>query len=239
MPLSMPALDVPLPAMQLEKSHLWPRWHCTSSHTPCKGCLAQLRPNWRCPHGFWSVPSTRRQIHVFKKNKTQTPVSCRQAQVTLHGHTTLPDWTAGPATDQSAITWINKWKWNRIQNAGVILSEGILPMNNKKKKNKKPFQSRVTGQCPNDTEQINTSHHTRNKDEPPSWVLPCLAPKSSNSQHTHQLNTCPNTSQASEDTLTPQSLWVSAPPLPCRPPTNATKQGSRTQANPTAGGNNN
>ena len=86
---------------------------------------------------------------------------------------------------------------------------------------KKPFQTQVTGQRPNDTEQINAQHHTRNKGEPPSWVLPCIAPKSGNSQHTHQLNTQPNTSQASAATQTPQSLWISAQPLPCRPPITA------------------
>lgn len=92
--------------------------------------------------------------------------------------------------------------------------QGDLAHATKQNKNPTPFQTQVTGQHPNDTEQINTQHHTRNKGEPPDWVLPCIAPNSSNSQHIRQLNTQPNTSQASAATWTPQYRWISAQPLP-------------------------
>lgn len=104
-----------------------------------------------------------------------------------------------------------------------------------KKKNPTTFQTQVTGQDPNDTEQINTQGRTRNKGEPPDWVLPCIAPKPGNSQHIHQLNTRPNTSQASAATWTPQYRRISAQPLP----TIAVEQGSRTQLNPAARGSDN
>lgn len=59
---------------------------------------------------------------------------------------------------------------------------------------------RSAGQYPNNAEQKNSQHDTRNIHEPLSWVLSYIISKSGNFQHAHQLNTQPNTSQASAAT---------------------------------------
>lgn len=104
---------------------------------------------------------------------------------------------------------------------------------------KHPFQTQVTGQHPNDTEQKNAQHDTRNIHEPLSWVFSYTILKSGNFQHFHCLNTQPNTSQASAATQSTRSMQISALPLPCCPTIIATEQGSHTQLNPAARGSNN
>lgn len=108
-----------------------------------------------------------------------------RAQVTLYGHSTLADWSTLPAlTDLSATTQVNmqvKVKQNK--------TEELSFRGNLAHEQNNPFLTQITGQHPNDTEQKNAQHGSRNTHEPPSWMLSSIIPKSGNFQHTYQLNT--------------------------------------------------
>lgn len=156
---------------------------CLKLHAP-QG-LSKLSSDWT-RDSFQSVQSVSRQTDTFKKNNMQ---SCHAVPDKGSSHTI---WTHHFSRLDSFASHrpVSHYtgKYASESETGHKTQELSFQGNLAHEQNK-PFLTQVIGQHPNDTEQKNAQHGTRNTHEPPSWMLSYVIPKSGNFQHTHQLNT--------------------------------------------------